>query len=63
MTRGDQRERDRERAKKRSDNGPKTNISASNLRKKQESDADIMRLKQLKAQEKKTTEPVTQDKK
>ena len=51
MTRGNQRDIDRERAKKRADKGKKT--SNEDFSKRKLTDADIMREKQKKAEEKK----------
>ena len=51
MTRGNQRDIDRERAKKRQEKNKKD--KQNDFTKRKENDADIMRLKQLKAEEKK----------
>jgi len=57
MTRGDQRERDRERARKRLEQLNKSKNSEGNaFKKRQEHDAEVMRLKQQKAREKKAAE-------
>jgi len=57
MTRGDQRERDREKNRKKLEKGTKgKNESGTAYLKKKEADAVIMRQKQQKAQEKKTEE-------
>lgn len=56
MTRGNQREIDRERAKKRQDAAPKKKESGETLVSKKEKDAEIMRQKQEKALAKKESE-------
>lgn len=53
MTRGNQREKDRERAANRKAAGPKEKLSQGDMLKKKMNDAEIMRQKQQKALEKK----------
>lgn len=56
MTRGNQREKDRERAANRKAAGPKEKMSQGDMIKKKMNDAEIMRQKQQKALEKKAQE-------
>lgn len=56
MTRGNQRDKDRERAQARKERGPKEKMSGGDLIKKKMTDAEIMRQKQAKALEKKAQE-------
>jgi len=60
MTRGDQRERDRARAQARKAKQPKKNEKGKHggetLNKKKQTDAEIMREKQKKAEERKAAE-------
>ncbi|KAF8350289.1 hypothetical protein F5887DRAFT_1224568 [Amanita rubescens] len=55
MTRGDQRDRDRQKAQKKAGGQKKPKESASSLAKRKEADAEILRAKQKKKEEMKAT--------